>query len=110
MSKAQFLILLGFNKQAAGRPNSTNINAVFPRFQSQSDLSRMARERKQKYFSRRMEDHHRLLVPSQDKNHWSTSTGKYGKDWMPALMTGREASRWDTDTYRMRKHIDHSSL
>ena len=54
-------------------------------------MRRIARERKQKYLSRRMEDHHRLLVPSQDDNHWSTSSGKYGKDRMPALVTGREA-------------------
>ena len=29
---------------------------------------------------------------------------------MLALVTGREASRRDTDAYRMRRHIDHSSL
>ena len=72
-------------------------------------MRRIARDRKQTYLSR-IEDHHRLLVPSQDENHWSTSASKYRKDRMLALVTGKEASRRDTDTYRMRKHINNSSL
>ena len=68
-------------------------------------MRRIACKTKQKYLSRRMDDHHRLLVPSQDDNHWSTSSCKYGKDRMAALVTRREASRRDTDAYRMRKHI-----
>ena len=73
-------------------------------------MRRIARERKQKYLSRRMEEHHRLLVPSQEENHWSTSSGKYGKDRMPTLVTGKAASKHDTNTYRMKKHIEHSLL
>ena len=57
-----------------------------------------------------MEYHHRLLVPSQDENHWSTSSGKYGKDRMPALVTRKAASKRDTEAYRMKKHIEHSSI
>ena len=57
-----------------------------------------------------MDDHHRLLIPNQHNNHWSTSTGKYGKDRMQALVTGRQASRRDTDAHRMRRHIEKSSL
>ena len=49
------------------------------------------RERKQKYLSRKMDDHHRLLIPNLEDNHWSTSSGKYGKDRMPALVTGRRS-------------------
>ena len=73
-------------------------------------MRRIARERKQKYLSRRMKDHHGLLVPSQDENHWSTSSGKYGKARMPALVTGKVASNHDSDAYRIKKRIEHSSL
>ena len=57
-----------------------------------------------------MDDHHRLLVPNQGYNHCSTSTGKYGKDRMPALVTGKHVSMRDSNAYRMRMHIESSSL
>ena len=57
-----------------------------------------------------MDDHHPLLIPNQEDNHWSTSTGKYGKDRMPALVTGKEVWKRDSNVYRMRKHIKSSSL
>ena len=60
--------------------------------------------------SRQQEERHQLLVPRQDYNHWSTTSGKYGKERMPALVTGREASRWETDVEKMKCHIEHSSL
>ena len=69
-------------------------------------MKRIASERKQKFLSRRMDDYKRLLVPNQGDNHWSMSTGKYGKDRMPALVTGKEVFMSDSDAYRMRKHIE----
>ena len=47
-----------------------------------------ARERKQKYLSKDQEEHHRLLVPRSDSNHWSNSKGYYSKENIPALVTG----------------------
>ena len=73
-------------------------------------MRRIARERKQKYLSKKMDDHHRLLVPNQKDNHWSMSFGKYRFDRMPALVTGKEVSKRDSGAYRMRKHIKNSSL
>ena len=58
--------------------------------------------------SRRMDDYQCLLVPNQGDNHWSTSTSKYWKDRMPALVTGKHVSTRDSD--RMRMHIESSSL
>ena len=110
MSKAQFLVYLILKKQVPGKLGSTNLNALFPGFQSRTELRRIAWERKQKYLSKRQEEHHRLLLHSQDENHWSTSSGKYRKDRMPGLVTGKVASKRDTDPYRMRKHIENSLM
>ena len=54
---------------------------------------RKARERKQKYLSKDQEEHHRLLVPRSDSNHWSNSSGHYAKDNIPALVTGHADRR-----------------
>ena len=87
-----------------------NPNSLFPRFQTRSELRKTAQESKQQLFSKRPEEHHRLLVPRQDDNHWSTSSGKYGKDRMSTLVTRRETSRRETDVRRMERHIEYSSM
>ena len=51
-------------------------------------LMKKAGERKQKYLAKEQEDHHRLLVPRPDSNHWWNSKGHYAKDNIPALVTG----------------------
>ena len=71
---------------------------------------RKARERKQKYLSKDQEEHHRLLVPRSDSNHWSNSSGYYSKDNISALVTGQDDRKWDEDRRRMERHLKYSSL
>ena len=52
---------------------------TIPRFPPASELRRIARERKQFLVSRLFQERHRLLVPGQDHNHWSTSSGKMAR-------------------------------
>ena len=73
-------------------------------------LMKKARERKQKYLVRELEDLHRLLVPRPDSNHWSNSKGHYTKDNIPALVTGSTGGKWDKDRRKMEKHLKYSSL
>ena len=48
---------------------------------------KLARERKQKYLSRRQEEHPCLLIPCTESNHWLNTSRHYSKDNMPALVT-----------------------
>lgn len=61
----------------------------FLRFQSRDKVLRTARERKQRYLSEAQGEHHRLWVPRTAENHWSNSSGMYGKDRIPALVVGK---------------------
>ena len=83
---------------------------TIPRFQPALKLRRIARERKHFLMSRQFQGHHRFLVPGQDHNHWSMSSGKYGKDRIPALVTGKEAPRSKTDSEKMEMHLEYLSL
>ena len=72
---------------------------------------RIAMERKQRFRSRKQEEHYRFLVPRTKVNHlWSNSTGFYGKKRISALVTGREQSRRDSDAKFMERHLKSSSL
>ena len=62
---------------------------------------RNARERKQKYLSNDQEEHHRLLVPRSDSNHWSNSKVYYSKENIPALVTGQADRKRDEDRRKM---------
>ena len=73
-------------------------------------LIRRARERKQKYLDKEQEDHHRLLVPRSESNHWSNSKGYYAKDNIPALVTRSTGGKWDEDRRKMERHLKYSSL
>ena len=64
---------------------------------SRDALMKKARERKQKYLAKEQEDHHRLLVPRPDSNHWSNSKVHYAKDNILALVTGSTGGKWDED-------------
>ena len=77
---------------------------------SRDEVMRNARERKQKYLSNPQEQHHRLLVPRSDSNHWSNSTGYYSKENIPVLVTGQPDSRRDEDRKKMERHLRYSSL
>ena len=69
-----------------------------------------ARERKQKYLAKQQEDHHRLLVPQSDSNHWLNTKGHYAKDNILALVTGSAGGKWDEEWRRMERHLKYSSL
>ena len=71
---------------------------------------RTARERKQWFLSKQKEKLQQLLVPRTETNHWTTSSGMYGKVKMPALVTGKEVLRRDTDSQKKEWHIKYSSL
>ena len=66
--------------------------------------------KKQKYLFGRQEEHHRLLIPCTESNHWSNTSGHYSKDNMRALVTGSTKEKWDTDARKMERHLKHSKL
>ena len=69
-----------------------------------------ARERRQKYLSRPQEEHHLLLVPRIESNHWSNTDGYYSKENIPSLVTGQPNRKWDEDRRKMERHLRYSSL
>ena len=71
---------------------------------------KIAQERKQRYFSKRQEEHHCHEVPRTEANHWSKRSGFYSKEKMPALVTTKELGRWDTNAQKMERHLKYSSL
>ena len=79
-------------------------------FLSRDELMKAARERKQKYISNPQEEHHRLLVPRSNSNHWSNSIGYYSKENMPTLVTGQPDRRRDEDQRKMERHLRYSNL
>ena len=70
----------------------------------------MARERKQQFLSKAQQAHHRFLVPKTESNDWSNKNGMYGKLSIPALLTGTQSSRRDSNSTQMRRHIRYSPL
>ena len=71
---------------------------------------KMARQRKQKYLSKRQEEHHSLLVLRTDSNHWSKPSGHYSKDNIQALVTGTTKGKWESYTRKMERHLKYSRL
>ena len=71
---------------------------------------KIARERKQKYLSNPQEEHHRLLIPRTEYNHWSNTSGHYSKDNIWALVTGTTKAKWDSDARKMERHLKYSRL
>ena len=82
------------------------------RFQTRDELMKLAQERKQKFRSKGQEESHPLLTPRTEANHWSNSSGYYGKDNIPLLVAGgcSHKDRDNSDQAKMEQHIQYSRL